>query len=85
MIEKSKNPKIVNDFKKFRNSTKVYESDTFVENKYCKSIDAKRRYINPLVKTKEGYKRINEASEKANKQIEEYLKFKTKKYLYFDF
>ena len=45
----------------------------------------KRRYINPLVKTVDGYKRIKEISEKSNKEIEEYLKYKTKEYLYFDF
>ena len=30
-------------------------------------------------------KELNEISEKSNKQIEEYLKYKTKEYLYFDF
>ena len=85
MIENSNNKQISNEFKKFRNATKVYESDMPVENKYCRSVKGKRRYINPLVKTINGHKRINEISEKSNKQIEEYLKYKTKEYLYFDF
>lgn len=85
MIENSNNKQISDEFKKFRNATKVYESDMPVENKYCRSVKGKRRYINPLVKTVDGHKRINEISEKSNKQIEEYLKYKTKEYLYFDF
>ncbi len=85
MIENSKNKQISAEFEKFRNATEVYESDTFVENKYCKSINAKRRYINPLAKTLDGYKRISDVSEIAGKQIKEYLGYKTKKYLYFDF
>ena len=85
ILENSNNKKISEEFKKFRNATKVYESDMPVENKYCRSVKGKRRYINPLVKTVDGYKRIKEISEKSNKEIEEYLKYKTKEYLYFDF
>ena len=85
MIENSPNKQISEEFKKFRNATKVYESDMPVKNKYCRNVKGKRRYINPLVKTIDGYKRINEVSEQSSKRIEEYLKYKTKEYLYFDF
>lgn len=72
-------------FRKFQNTTKIYESNEYVKDKYCKSLDSKRRYIIPLVKYKDGTRRINDISNNARKAIEEYLDFKTEKYAYFDF
>lgn len=88
VIKKIKNcpdEEIAEDFKKFENATEVKESDTEVKDKYCRSIKAKRRYIIPLVYTKDGNKRINQASIQASKDIEEYLNLNFKKYAYFDF
>ena len=84
-IENCDYAEISQKFDMWKNAHEIKESDEKVKDKYCVSIDAKIRYINPLVKTVDGYKRIKEISEKSNKQIEEYLKYKTKEYLYFDF
>lgn len=72
-------------FKLFRNSSKISESDFPVFDKYCVSITAKRRYIVPLVEDADSYKRINFVSNLAKEKIDNYLKFKTKKYAYLDF
>ena len=85
MIENSNNKQISEEFKKFRNATKVYESDMPVENKYCRSVKGKRRYINPLVRDENKYTRINQISKKAKEDIKSCLKFETKKYAYLDF
>lgn len=79
------NEKISNCFKLFRNSTKIYESDEPVLDKYCVSITAKRRYIVPLVSIDNSYTRINDISDFAKERIDNYLKFKPKKYAYLDF
>lgn len=84
-IETTTIPKVAECFKKFRNSTQVGESDKEIKGKYCISIKAKRRYIVPLVKTESGTKRINEISEVAKKDIQDYLNWNTKKYAYLDF
>ena len=84
-IENCKYGNIEEKFDEWRNAVKGYESDTYVENKYCKSIHAKIRYINPLIREKEKFVRINKVSEKAKQSIEKCLNFETKKYAYFDF
>lgn len=85
-IENSKIEEVRNAFKLFKEQKQAYESDEYVENKYCKSIKTKRRYINPLVMDKGGtVLRGKDVSEAINHQIEDYFKFDTKKYLYFDF
>ena len=77
--------RIQDAYEKFENATKVYESDEKVEGKYCVSVESKRRYVIPLVKCKDGVKRINEISKNAKENIDNYLNYKTKKYAYFDF
>lgn len=84
-IENCDDENISRCFKLFRNSRKISESDTPVLDKYCVSITTKRRYIIPLVKEKETYKRINDVSDIAKEKIDNYLQFKTKKYAYLDF
>ena len=85
-IENCEYENISKCFKKWKNTTQINESDNPVEDKYCVSINAKIRYINPLVRnSNDGYIRINEISDTAKQDIERCLKFKTKKYLYFDF
>ena len=84
-IENCTNEKISKCFKLFRNSTKISESDLPVFDKYCVSITAKRRYIVPLVEYANSYKRVNDISDFAKEKIDNYLKFKTKKYAYLDF
>lgn len=85
-IENCKEDKISENFDKWRNATKIYESDTKVEGKYCVNIEKiKTRYINPLVRNNNNYTRIINISDSAKKDIEKALNFKTKKYIYLDF
>lgn len=84
-IENCEDKNISRCFKLFRNSTTIGESDTPILDKYCISINAKRRYIIPLVETDNSYKRINDISISAKKQIDSYLQYNTKKYAYLDF
>ena len=84
-IESCNYNNISQKFNKWKNTEKIDESDTFVENKYCKNIKAKIRYINPLVREKEKFIRISEVSDSAKKEIEGCLNFTTKNYAYFDF
>ena len=73
-------------FKRFQNADTVYKSDLPVDKKYCVNINAKTRYVTPLVVTDNGVVRINMVSEKAKKEIDEYLSLpKGGYYTYFDF
>ena len=82
-IQNCKYGNISKCFKIWKNATEVVQSDEKVENKYCVSIDnVKIRYINPLVRNKNGFTRINKISEKADNDIKKALNFKTKKYTY---
>ena len=84
VIERIENCNYKDISKKFnfwKNAYEIKESDKEVKDKYCVSIDAKIRYINPLVN---GI-RISEISEVAKEEIQKALEFKTKKYAYLDF
>ena len=84
VIEKIENcdyAEISQKFDMWKNAHEIKESDEAVKDKYCVSIDAKIRYINPLVN---GI-RISEISEVAKEEIQKALEFKTKKYAYLDF
>lgn len=73
-------------FNIWRNATKINESNTKVEGKYCVGIDnVKIRYINPLVRVDNKFIRISKISENAKEDIDRALNFKTKKYAYLDF
>lgn len=76
---------IKDSFIKFQNATSIYKSDTPVEDKYCTSVKGKRRYVIPLTKYNNDIYRINEISEMAKKDIEEYFNIKHFKYIGFDF
>ena len=52
---------------------------------YYVNIDAKKRYINPLVKLNGEVKRIALFSEKAQKTIDSFLSFNDKPYGYINF
>lgn len=80
-IEKCDYAEISQKFDMWKNAHEIKESDEKVKDKYCVSIDAKIRYINPLVN---GI-RISEISEVAKEEIQKALEFKTKKYAYLDF
>ena len=84
-MENCKHKEIAKCFKLFENSTKAYESDEPVLDKYYVNITAKRRYIVQLVEHADSYKRINEISDFAKDKIDSYLQLKTKKYAYLNF
>ena len=85
-IENCKEDKIAENFSIWRNAIKINSSDEEVNGKYCINVEkVKIRYINPLVKTESGIKRIKDISENASADIERALKYKTKKYGYLDF
>lgn len=84
-IENCKYDNISESFKKWENTTKIYESENYQENKYCKSIRTKIRYINPLINDNGKYTRIDKISTKAKEKIQKCLNYKTLKYAYFDF
>lgn len=80
-IEKCEYNNISNYFKRWKNETRIGESDIEIKDKYCVAIKAKIRYIVPLVN---GI-RINKISEKAENEIQKALNYKTKKYAYLNF
>ena len=82
-IENCKYDNISESFKKWKKTTKIYESENYQENKYCKSIRTKIRYINPLINDNGKYTRIDKISTKA--KIQKCLNYKTLKFAYFDF
>lgn len=84
-IENCKYDNISESFKKWKNTTKIYESENYQEKQYCKSIRTKIRYINPLINDNGKYTRIDKISTKAKEEIQKFLNYKTLKYAYFDF
>ncbi len=80
-IENCEYKEISDAFKKFRNADKIGEGETKPENKYCVSLNIKRRYIVPLVCGK----RINEISVKAKEIIEKVSNYNSPKYGWLDF
>lgn len=84
-IENESTEDISKYFKRFRNLTKINESDTFIEDKYCVSLNVKKRYIVPLIKNQNKSVRIDKISNIAKQDIDSYINYKTKKYAYFDF
>ena len=85
-IENCEEDNISKCFKIWKDATEINESDTKVLDKYTVSIEKiKTRYINPLVKIGQEYIRIQGISDKAKKDIQNALNFKTKKYVYLDF
>lgn len=85
-IEKCNLNQIAKNFEIWRNATKIKESEETIANRYCVSISKpKIRYINPLVRQKNGFVRMSEISEEAKKEIEDVRILKNKKYAYLDF
>lgn len=84
-IENCSEDNISKCFDIWKNAKEINESDVEVKNKYLVSVNAKIRYIIPLVKKDSGYVRIDKISDTAKKDIEKALNYKTKKYAYLDF
>ena len=72
-------------FKTWEEALDVKTSDEEISNKYCINIKAKKRYINPLVKTEKGIERISDISDKARECINNCLNYTFDRYVYMDF
>ena len=84
-IKKQADKKMIDILEKFQNSTKIGRSEIEVRDKYCISIKAKKRYINPLVDTDNTTKRVTGLSNEANKVIENIKVYEDSKFAYLDF
>lgn len=85
-IKQCKENNISQCFNIWENATEVHTSETLPEGKYYVNIEkVKKRYINPLVRFNNQYKRLQSISEKANNDINEALNYKTAKYVFLDF
>lgn len=88
VINKIKNCKEYNIsecFKTWQEGLNVKTSSQEISGKYCIKVKAKKRYINPLVKTKDGIARISDVSDKAKKCIDNCLNYTFDRYIYMDF
>ena len=88
VIDKIKNCKdsnISECFRIWQNGEDIKTSDECLPNKYCIKVKAKKRYINPLVETEDGIKRIADISSKAKNEIDTCLNYSFDKYVYMDF
>ena len=87
IVEKIRNcpdKKISKAFEIFSNSEKIERSETEVKDKYCISVKTKKRYTNPLVQINGTAIRIDIASEKGKRIIEDIKNYKDSKYACLD-
>lgn len=85
-IESCNEDNISANFNKWKNAIEVNTSDVCPNDVYFVNIEKNKiRYINPLVKTENGYERISNISEKANNDIQKTKDFKLAKYVFLDF
>jgi len=88
IIEKKKKQadrEMVKILEKFQNAISIGRSNIEIKDKYCVSVKAKKRYINPLVNNKDKAKRVTVLSCEAKKIIEEIKVFEDSKFAYLDF
>ncbi len=85
MIENCDLYNISDCFKYWRNATEIKTSPAPMPNAYNIKVKAKKRYINPLVKTPNGQFRISELSATAKADIEKCKTYSFDEYLYLDF
>lgn len=83
-IKSCKEYNISECFKIWQNGLGVKTSDKEINGKYCIKVKAKRRYIDPLVKTDNGLQRISQLSEKARECIDKCLNYSFDRYIYMD-
>ena len=72
-------------FKIWRTASDVKTSYSDIPNTYTVNTKSKKRYINPLVQTKNGLFRVSELSKEANKCINRVLEYDFDRYLHMDF
>ncbi len=72
IIENCGDEEITNNFKKWKNASGIKRSEEPIENTYCAKVPkSKIRYINPLVKYNDGFKRVSDVSEEAEQIIKD--------------
>ena len=59
---------------------KILHSENEIKGFFCVDLQVKRRYINPLIKIKNGAKRISEVNKEAKEIIEQFLQFNDTKF-----
>ena len=59
---------------------KIERSDSPIKNAYNISLQVKKRYVDPLVKTSTGAERLSKINSGIAKQIEDFLNFKDSEY-----
>jgi len=84
-IKKQADREMVKILEKFQNAISIGRSNIEIKDKYCVSVKAKKRYINPLVNNKDKAKRVTVLSCEAKKIIEEIKVFEDSKFAYLDF
>lgn len=66
----------------FENTTSICRCEQLPTNKYCVSIDCKKRYVNPLCRFENGIYRICEVSNTCKSLLDSYLNYHDSKYAY---
>jgi HD superfamily phosphohydrolase len=78
--------KIVNAWQFYTKFDKVNTSDKEIKDKYCISINVKKRYINPMTFANGNFIRLFDINTQNKKLLEEYLSSKhNSKYIYLDY
>lgn len=85
MIKDCKDYNISECFRIWSEGLDVKTSDKEPKDKYNVNIKTKKRYIDPLVETEDGIKRISEISPKAKQCIDNCLSCTFDRYVYMDF
>lgn len=80
LIRNCEDKNIANRFNKFYNCKDFYESETYIDNKFCVSRKVKKRYINPILKKG----RIYDISNIAKDKIDNFNNMKISKFAYID-
>ena len=78
----SSDKQISDGWKYIQQLDKVYTRFTPIEEEYCKKINFKNEFINPLIRVRGGYERASKADNILEKEIEAYLNSGTDVYAY---
>ncbi len=84
-IKEKANKEMVDILEKFQNSTEIGRSNIEVKDKYCVSVKAKKRYINPLINTSKTIERITQVANISKKIIDDIKIFEDSKFAYLNF
>lgn len=85
IINNCKDYNISECFKIWQDGLDVKTSGEKLPNRYCIKVNAKKRYIDPLVQTENGFERISKISSSAKKCINDCLNYTFNRYVYMDF